>query len=322
MNVGALSNPVLFFHCRAVLEGVYASPPASDYFALATEADELLAAAPYFEQSMIEQIFHEKRLAYSGKTRVEIQGFQRISAKDLNSFALHPSKLVGEKSVCWVSCLVPASMVKAMARKQREEGDEIITEAMRRKHYHVSLALEVSGQYVIGLLDSRCACVAGRALCVHVSAVCQAHHFLKDKERLMEIKDGKICTSELCRWLGPAQRPLEELQRVPLRELCCFKADPNAIFKSKSRLPCHGRAVVQQSIYMNPDKKRPFFDPHRVHCRQQLWESLEAANVARAKKKLRKGACLPAVSLKSMWELNWGNDVATEQKRSDLLASQ
>ena len=46
--------------------------------------------------------------------------------------------------------------MKALARKQRDEGDEVITEAMRRKHYQVMLALEVAGQYVIGLLDSRC----------------------------------------------------------------------------------------------------------------------------------------------------------------------
>ena len=138
----------------------------------------------------------------------------------------------------------------------------------------------------------------------------------------MQIKDGKICTSELCKWLVPAQRPVEELQRVPLRELSCFSADPANIFKSKTSLPCHGRAVVKQSIYVNPDLKRPFFDPHRVYCRQQLWECLEVANVSRAKKRLRKGEELPEFSMKSMWELNWGNDVATEQKRSDLQSSQ
>ena len=307
---------------RDVLDGVYASPPLRDFFSLANEADDLLAAAPFFEKSMLEQIFHEKCLTASGNTRVKTQGFQRIAAKDLNSFALHPPKLVGDKVVCWVTCLVPASMVKALARKQREEGDEVITEAMRRKHYQVMLALEVSGQYVIGLLDSRCPCVAGRALCVHVSAVCQAHHLLKESERLVQIKDGKVCTSELCKWIGPVQRPVEELQRVPLRDLNCFRADPDNIFKSKSSLPCHGKAIVQQSIYMFPELRRSFFDPHRVHCRQHLWECLELANVSRAKKRLRKDEDLPEVSMKSMWELNWGNEVATEQRRSDLQSSQ
>ena len=79
---------------------------------------------------------------------------------------------------------------------------------------------------------------------------------------------------------------------------------------------------MKQSIYVNPALKRPFFDPHRVYCRQHLWECLEVANVSRAKKRLRKGEELPEFSMKSMWELNWGNDVATEQKRSDLQSSQ
>ena len=100
--------------------------------------------------------------------------------------------------------------MKEKARKQREEGDVVVTEAMRRKHYEVVLALEVSGQYVIGLLESRCPpCIAGRALCVHAAALCQAHHYLKERERLLQVKDGRICTSELCQWLVPAQPAAE-----------------------------------------------------------------------------------------------------------------
>ena len=220
-------------------------------------------------------------------------------------------------TVCWVRCLVPASMVKEKARKQREEGDEVITEAMRRKHYEVTLALEVSGRYVIGLLDSRCPCIAGRALCVHVSAVCQAHHFLKQQERLLQVKDGKVCTSELCKWLVPARPPLEELQRVPLRELNCFRADHNAIFKSKSRMACHGRAVKKPCVFLKPELKRDFFDVSRVQCREQLWLYLEDANRQRCSKKIRKDQSLPELSMQSMWQLNWGNEVATEQKRSE-----
>ena len=135
------------FKCRDVLNGVYKSPPLAGFFTLTEEADQLLAALPFFETSIIKQIFDEKRLASSGKTRIEIQGFQRLAAKELKSFALHPPKLLeGGVNVCWVRCLIPASMVKDKARKQREEGDEVVTEAMRRKHYEVVLALEVSGQ--------------------------------------------------------------------------------------------------------------------------------------------------------------------------------
>ena len=311
------------FTCRDVLNGVYQSPPLAGYFTLAEEADQLLAALPFFETSMIKQIFDEKRLASSGKTRVEIQGFQRLAAKELKSFALHPPMLLdGGVNVCWVRCLIPASMVKEKARKQREEGDVVVTEAMRRKHYEVVLALEVSGQYVIGLLESRCPCIAGRALCVHAAALCQAHHYLKERERLLQVKDGRICTSELCQWLVPAQPAAEELQRRPLSELSCFAADPENIFKAKSSLPCHGRSIVEPSIFAKPELKRGFFDPIRVAAREKLWERLSDANVLRCKKKLRKDEDLPQVSMKSMYQLNWGNEVATEQKRSDLQMSQ
>ena len=56
------------------------------------------------------------------------------------------------------------------------------------------------GDVILSVLAASCPCKAGRT-CVHISATCQAHMYLKNREALMRIKDGKICTSELCKWV-------------------------------------------------------------------------------------------------------------------------
>ena len=91
----------------------------------------------------------------------------------------------------------------------------------------------------------------------------------------------------------------------------------NAIFKSKSRMACHGRAVKKPCVLLRPELKRDFFDVRRVQCREQLWLYLEDANRQLCSKKIRKDQSLPELSMQSMWQLNWGNEVATEQKRSE-----
>ena len=76
-------------------------------------------------------------------------------------------------------------------------------------------------------------------------------------------------------------------------------------------------AVKKPCVLLRPELKRDFFDVRRVQCREQLWLYLEDANRQRCSKKIRKDQSLPELSMQSMWQLNWGNEVATEQKRSE-----
>ena len=75
--------------------------------------------------------------------------------------------------VCWVSCLVPASMKHSEDRKKPEEGEsEVVPEVSRRLMYNVLMALEVADCCVIDVLSAKCGCKSGK-LCVHISAVCK-----------------------------------------------------------------------------------------------------------------------------------------------------
>ena len=292
----------------------YTAPDRKLFYSITSDADELLASLPYFEKSQIARFFAAKDQAPSGKMRVRTLGLRRLCRKSISSFAFHPVKLVGDRMVCWVSCLVPASMKHSEDRKKPEEGEEVVPEVSRRLMYNVMMALEVADSCVIEVLNAKCGCKSGK-LCVHMSAVCQAHHFLKDDQRLLSVKDGRVCTSQLCRWLEPKGAPVVELSRQPLKNLVMYAADPDNMFK-QGDLPCHGSLPADRSACLDPAKKRSYFDTHRVEMRQRLWASAKEANMFRARKKLKNGTPLPRVCMKCPFESNWGTEEAQEQRRA------
>lgn len=306
--------PPLAIFTRRELDPRYFAPDKKLFLSLIIDPDTLLAVLPFFEKSQILRYFGAKAQAQSGKMRVRTLGLRRLCMKSISSFALHPAKVVGDKMVCWVTCMVPASMKHGEARKAQEAGEEVVPEVARRVMYEVMLALEVADSTVIEVLSAKCGCKSGK-LCVHISAVCQAHHYLKDDQRLLTVKDGKVCTSQLCRWLEPKRAPAVELSRMPLKRLVMYAADPDNIFKH-SNLPCHGSLPVSRSACIDPSKKRKYFDPRRVQCRSQLWDSAYEANCLRARKKLRKDAPLPRNCMMCPFQSNWGTEEAQEQRRA------
>ena len=243
------------------LDDALKPPPASAWVAMADEATECIDALPFFEQSIYERTFKSKGVGgrREGKkvlVRVESYAFRRVCKKSLHTFAFCPCETRNGQQLAWISLKVPASMVKDQPKKR---GDGV-PEVERRKLYQTIVCIEVAGgaegcDYVIDVVAASCPCKAGR-LCVHISATMLAHMYLKDRLKLMRIQGGRICTSELCQWVKPQAPVNEDLSRKPLKEINCFKADPQNLFKQQN-LPCHGGGWQLPEV-MRPELKRHF----------------------------------------------------------------
>lgn len=157
------------------LDSDFNVPPGAQWLALDDDAEECLAAMPTLEYSIISQLFAPKGTGTRGELRwttVENKAFRRMAKKKLASWRFCEPRYVKGRLVCWVSCLVPASMEHDRA-KEKKEGE---SELARRRMLEVCLALELStcGEYVINVIAHKCAGCKDGGLCVHKSAVCQA----------------------------------------------------------------------------------------------------------------------------------------------------
>lgn len=235
----------------------------------------------------------------------------------LASLRYCPPQLRRDCYVCWVECLVPASMAKeAGTKRKHDDGEEAEAPAKRQaKLYQVVLALEVmegtADVYVIRVKQSNCGCKDGW-LCVHKSAAMQA--VLVVKERLEQLREAgdTVCTSTLCKWGKPRAVPSEELKRQPLAEYNMCKADIDRPDKPQT-LPCHGRPLPERSA-IPPEHKKGYFDPALVAARRRVWAALEEGNLAKENRRRPKdGKITDSFEYKSAWERTWGTPEAQAQ---------
>ena len=274
-----LANGSITVEAAPQLNDAYALP-AEGYLSFDKDGTTFVDELPVLERTVLAQAFESKGAFGSAATKVEDGGFRRIATKQLYSFKYVPPVLIGDAHVCWVSMRVPASMLK-------EKGASKKKELNGRLFYETYAALRLADtcagdgeNLVVEVLRGSCGCKAGRnGLCIHVSALCQAVHYVKQTAQLVKARDGVVQTSELCKWLAPPAINPSDMVKTPLRELVFHKADPKRPMK---RVPTAGtekykavRCAVDN--FLDAELRRRD-DPQVQEKRKALYEVLEGDN--------------------------------------------